>query len=151
MPNSIPFPKKPLPPLVLIEEEHVTLPRLKQVLDAAFIDSEVDAEGDLFVSEGLDFPVWVALEPDRKALNIYTCIGIRTSDEEALGPVNQLNQGLILAQFHVRDRALWANHWMSIDNGLQARQFVLTLRRFATIFQEATEHACAKALFADPS
>lgn len=151
MSNSIPFPKKPLPPLVLIEEEHVTLPRLKQVLDAAFVDSEIDAEGDLFVSQGLDFPTWVALEPDRKALNIYTCIGIRTSDADAFGAVNELNRSLILAQFHVKDRALWANHWMSVDNGLQARQFVLTLRRFATIFMEATEHACAKALFADPT
>ena len=129
----------------------MTLPRLKQVLDAAFVDSEIDAEGDLFVSQGLDFPTWVALEPDRKALNIYTCIGIRTSDADAFGAVNELNRSLILAQFHVKDRALWANHWMSVDNGLQARQFVLTLRRFATIFMEATEHACAKAMFADPT
>ncbi|RTL61834.1 MAG: hypothetical protein EKK41_26465 [Hyphomicrobiales bacterium] len=151
MSNSIPFPKKPLPPLALIEEEHVTLPRLKQVLDSAFIDSEIDTEGDLFVSQGLDFPIWVALEPDRKALNIYTCVGIRISDARAFSAVNELNQGLILAQFHVKDRALWANHWMSIDNGLLARQFVLTLRRFATIFQEAMDHPCAKELFADPS
>ncbi len=149
MSNSIPFPKKPLPPLALIEEDQVTLGRLKQILDAAFIDSEIDAEGELFISQGLDFPIWVALEPDRKSLNIYTCVGMRKSDAEALEAVNQLNQRLIIAQFHVKDRALWANHWMSIDTGLLSRQFVLTLRRFATIFQQAMEDKCAAGLFAE--
>lgn len=150
MPNAIPFPTKPLPPLAFIDEGQVSLDRLKQILDSAFIDSEIDSEGELFINQGLDFPVWVALESDRKSLNIYTCVGIRKTDEQALPVVNQLNQGLILAQFHVKDRALWANHWMSIDTGLLARQFVLTLRRFATIFQEAMAHKCAQGLFNDP-
>ncbi len=150
MSNAIPFPKKPLPPLAFIDEDQITLGRLKQILDAAFIDSEIDGEGELFINQGLDFPVWVALENDRKSLNIYTCVGIRKSDDDAANVVNRLNQGLILAQFHVKDRALWANYWMSVDTGLLSRQFVLTLRRFASIFQQAMEHKAAQGLFNDP-
>jgi len=150
MSNAIPFPNKPLPPLAFIDEGQITLDRLKQILDSAFIDSEIDSEGELFINDGLDFPVWVAIENDRKSLNIYTCVGIRKSDEEAVAVVNQLNRSLILAQFHVKDRALWANYWMSIDTGLLARQFVLTLRRFATIFEEAMAHKSAQGFFNDP-
>lgn len=149
MSNAIPFPVKPLPPLAFVDEGQITLDRLKQILDAAFIDSEIDSEGELFINDGLDFPVWIGLEPDRKSLNIYTCVGIRRSDADAVPVVNLLNQRLILAQFHVKDRALWANYWMSIDTGLLSRQFVLNLRRFATIFQQATEADYAQSLFSE--
>lgn len=139
MADPIPFPKNPLPPVALIEEEQVSANRLKQVLDAAFIDSEIEPEGDLYISDGLDFPIWVSLDRDRKLINPYTCIGIRVQgDSQDFQLVNELNKKLIVVKFHVHDGALWGNTWITYDSGIFARQFVMSLRRFAKIFQQAT-------------
>lgn len=148
MADPIPFPKSPLPPLALIEEEHVCVTRLKQVLDAAFVDSEIEPEGDLYINDGLDFPIWVSIDPDRKLINPYTCIGIRIpGGDQEFKQVNELNKKLIVVKFHVHDGALWGNSWITYDNGISARQFVTFLRRFAKIFQQATNEPCMAGFF----
>lgn len=148
MADPIPFPKSPLPPLGLIEEGQVCTDRLKQVLDAAFIDCEVEPEGDLYISDGLDFPIWISLDRDRKLINAYTCIGIRMpAGDQDFKQVNELNKKLIVVKFHVHDGALWGNTWFTYDSGISARQFVTSLRRFAKIFQQATNEPCMAALF----
>ena len=148
MADPIPFPKSPLPPLSMIEEAQVSITRLKQVLDGAFIDCEIEPEGDLYISHGLDFPIWISQDRERKLLNPYTCIGVR---ELALGgahaELNELNKKLIMAKFHLHDGALWGNTWITYDGGLLPRQFVTVLRRFANVFLQATNEPCVAHFF----
>ncbi len=50
----------------IIAEEEVTIPRLSSVLDAAFIDHEIDDDGDIYITDGVDFPLWIGLLSDQK-------------------------------------------------------------------------------------
>lgn len=147
MADPIPFPKTPLPPASMIEEAQVSITRLKQVLDGAFIDSEIEPEGDLYISQGLDFPIWVSLDRERKLLNPYSCIGVRQPAQAGYLELNDLNKKLIMAKFHLHDGALWGNTWITYDGGLLARQFVMVLRRFANVFLQATNEACMAEFF----
>lgn len=139
MGEPIAFPRDRLPALVIIEDEHVRSDRLLQVLESIFVDGEIDGDGDVYVSSGLDFPVWISVDTSRKYVNIFTCIGIRdVGVEAAAAAANDLNKRLFLVKFHTDAQALWGNAWISYDGGLSVRQFVRTLRRFATVFQQAT-------------
>ena len=70
MSNIIPF-LPGLSPSVIAEEE-VTIPRLSSVLDAAFIDHEIDDDGDIYVTDGVDFPLWIGVLSDRKLAVLFT-------------------------------------------------------------------------------
>jgi hypothetical protein len=59
MSNVIPF-LSGLSPSIIAEDE-VTIPRLSSVLDAAFIDHEIDDDGHIYVSDGVGFPLWIEL------------------------------------------------------------------------------------------
>jgi hypothetical protein len=71
MSNVIPF-LSGLSPSIIAEEE-VTIPRLSSVLDAAFIDHEIDDDGHIYVSDGVEFPLWIVLLSQRELLNLFTC------------------------------------------------------------------------------
>jgi hypothetical protein len=57
----------------IIPEEEVTIERLSSVLDAAFIDHEVDDDGQIYVSAGVEFPLWTELLNKRELLSCFTC------------------------------------------------------------------------------
>jgi hypothetical protein len=49
----------------VIQEAEVTVERLRSLLETAVIDVEFDEEGDLYLTGGIDFPMWVCVDPDR--------------------------------------------------------------------------------------
>ena len=59
MSNVVPFLSRLSPSI--IPEEDVTISRLSAILEAAFIDHEVDESGDLCVTDGLEYPLWVTI------------------------------------------------------------------------------------------
>jgi hypothetical protein len=57
----------------VLDENHVTIETLKEILDAAHHDCEVMVDGTLCMS-GTDLPrpVWITINPDRKHLTFST-------------------------------------------------------------------------------
>ena len=134
MTNIIPF----TPGLAsdTIAEDEVTIARLSGLLEAAFIDHTIDDDGDIYVTDGVDFPLWVQIETDRKLLDLFTCYSV--DDQQAadwVNRVNDMNCKIIVPQFCYRGDAVWANYWMTYDGGLSVRQFVKMLRAFSGAFQ----------------
>ena len=70
MSNVIPFLPGLAPPT--IAEEDVTISRLSSVLDAAFIDHEIDDDGHIYVTDGIEFPLWIEVLKNRKLVNLFT-------------------------------------------------------------------------------
>ena len=70
MSNVVPF-LSGLKPRLLPEEE-VTISRLSAILESAFIDHEIDETGDLFVTDGLEYPLRVAIDAAGKFLHLFT-------------------------------------------------------------------------------
>ena len=62
----------PLVSSTLVREEEVTIGRLSSLLTSCFIDHEEDEEGDLFLHEGLSFPIWVSDGPESSSISTPT-------------------------------------------------------------------------------
>ena len=114
----------------------------------SFIDTEFDEEeGGLLVEDTLDWPVWIAIDPDEKLVILKSCrvADIFANWPEALTWVNAANTRMALVQFHIAAGRIWGHHWMSYVDGLNIRQLIKTLRRFSNGFKEAVmiepEHA----------
>ena len=119
-----------------IAEDEVTIARLSGVLEAAFIDHRIEDDGDIYIWDGVDFPLWITIETDRKLLELFTCYSV--DDQQAadwVNRVNDMNCKIMVPQFCYRCDAVWANYWMTYDGGLSVRQFVKMLRAFSGAFQ----------------
>ncbi len=134
MTNIIPF----TPGLAsdTIAEDEVTIARLSGLLEAAFIDHCIDDDGDIYITDGVDFPLWVQIETDRKLLELFTYYSV--DDKQAadwLSRVNDMNWETVVSQFSYCRDAIWGHCWMTYDGGLSVRQFVKMLRAFSGAFQ----------------
>ena len=123
----------------ILEEADITVERLRSLLETAVIDVELDEEGDLYLTgSGVEFPIFVRLDSDRKMIQLFTYIRkIATDDATAALRLNDLNTTFALGQFHLLDDAIYSRHCVSFDGGLLPRQFVKTVRKFAGSFRES--------------
>ena len=127
----------PGPPI--LEEADITVERLRSLLETAVIDVELDEEGDLYLTgSGVEFPIFVRLDSDRKMIQLFTYIRkIATDDATVALRLNDLNTTFALGQFHNLEDAIYSRHGVSFEDGLLPRQFVKIVRKFAGSFREA--------------
>jgi hypothetical protein len=110
----------------ILQEAEVTVDRLRSLLETAVIDVELDDESDLYLTgSGVDFPIWVRLDSDRKMIQLFTYIRKTATDAATLAlRLNDMNTSFALGQFHHLDDAIYSRHGVSFDGGLLPRQFV---------------------------
>ena len=142
MSNIIPF-IHGLTPATIAEEE-VTTTRLSALLDTAFIDHRIDEDGDVYVTDGVDFPLWISIETRRKLVVLFTYCSIDDRERNWLAEVNDLNGQIAVPQFAYRENAIWGSHWISYDGGLNVRQFVKMLRIFSGAFRTGLQECGGK-------
>jgi hypothetical protein len=103
----------------------------------------MDRDGDLYVTDGLDFPSWVRLPEDEKLIIFVTYQKIDDPDEEDwLARMNEVNHKTPLVQFHWCGNAIFGHYAMSYEGGLNGRQFIKMLRRFSSTFAHGALLAC---------
>ena len=137
MSNVVPL----VPPAThLIPEDQVTPLRLSYILSATYTDHLVEDEGDIYISDGVAFPLWLRVDVEAKLIVMFTYIEAE-SDAPAswLSKVNELNASIILPQFWYRDGCLWGRDWLTYDGGLSTRHLIKMLKRFAGAFRTAVE------------
>jgi T3SS (YopN, CesT) and YbjN peptide-binding chaperone 1 len=118
-------------------ESEVSIKRLKEVLDAAMIDNEIDDDGDLAINDE-PAAIWVSLVESTKFILLHTFVATEhVGREEGIARANALNQKLILNRFSFGNERLAADFWIFYGDGINARQFVKNVRRFSAVFREA--------------
>ena len=118
-------------PLLIIPEDRVTLHELKCALDSLFMGSEF-RDGTLFIVEGIDVVCSVNLETDWKNIRTLSVFEHRGPRSKVMEKINELNGEVIFARFRcVGDESISADFFSSYEGGLNVRQFVIQLRRFA--------------------
>ena len=124
-------------PAATISEEEVSIPRLASILEAAVIDYVIDKDGDLYASDGLEFPAWIEVTKEHKLITFMTYIRPDVVEgRDWLKRVNDMNRTIVGVQFHWGEEGVvGGSNWMSYDGGLNVRQFVKMLRRFAGGFR----------------
>jgi hypothetical protein len=53
-------------------EDHVSLDWLKDLFSRAYFKASIDGDGDLYLTDGLDFPIWVTLDEEHKLIWFFT-------------------------------------------------------------------------------
>ena len=130
----------PNTPAAVICEDEVTIARLMSFLDAAVIDSEIDEDGDIYVSDGLSFPCWIDVLKEKKMISFFTYYAPESLEgQDWFEVLNDMNTNVVVVQFSWNGKAVWGQYWMSYDGGLNVRQFIKMLRNFSGAFRAGIE------------
>jgi len=129
---------------VLIPEDHISIGRLSDLLNSAYIDHIIDDSGDIYVTDGVPFPVWISIDPDAKLILMSTFFEPEAEVTiDWLTKVNQLNTSIMVSQFSYAEGCLWGRYWITFNGGLNVRHFIKMLRRFAGAFRAGVEDVTA--------
>jgi len=125
----------------VLREDEVSTETIKRLFEQAFFKTKLDKDGDLYITDGLDFPIWVIVDEEQKLIR-FTTWARRDADSKESRPYSEtdsnfLNQRIILPSFHV-DQAdnprLFASYFISYDEGVIDSHIVNLARRFAGAF-----------------
>lgn len=123
----------------IITPENVSKEYLKSLLDAAFMETSYDNEGDILVKDRVRCFVLPNLER-KDRIQLLTLFGFEpnASELEKLRAVNRINNEYIIVRASLTKNNLMAFTWdLPITGGLPAKTFVQAVKRFCSIPQEA--------------
>ena len=97
---------------------------------------KIDADGDIYITEGLEFPIWVSIDDEQRLIRMFTFV---SWDVDAHSPItengaNHLNATIILPAFYVRKGEpgkLYAHYFMSYSDGVIDSHIINLARRFS--------------------
>ena len=123
-------------PATIIPEEAVSIAALNELFRRAFFKTKIDDEGDIYITAGLEFPIWVRVDAERKLITFFTFMHRDLNEHppftEALA--NHLNATVTLPSFYVvasePDR-LYATYHASYEDGIIESHVVGMVRFFA--------------------
>ena len=121
----------------LIPEEEVSVEALDGLFRRAFFKARVDEDGDLYVTDGLELPIWIRVEAERKLLRFFTFIERDQDPPSTAELANRLNTSVVLPVFYVSAEEpgrLSANHFLSFEDGIIDSHVIRLARRFAGAF-----------------
>ena len=123
----------------VISEAEVSTESVEALLQQAFYKTHIDEDGDVYVMDGLDFPIWVSVDEGRKLIRFFTFARRDAEDGPPFteASANYLNANVTLPSFYVeasRAERLCANYFLSYEDGLIDSQFIGLMRRFSGAF-----------------
>ena len=104
--------------------------------ERAFFKTRIDEDGDLYVTGGLEFPIWIRVDENRKLITFltYVCRALTGHPPFTEALENRLNATVILPSFYVvasePDR-LYATYHASYEDGMLESHVVGMARFFA--------------------
>jgi len=120
-----------------ITAENVSRNKIKEIFDAAFMESSFDEDGDIKVIERCK--CFVRVDKERRRINLLTLFGFKSgvSEFEKLQCANMINSSYIMARASVKGDVLAFTYDICLDGGVSASQVVKTVKRFCSIPHEA--------------
>ncbi len=123
----------------MITTENVSKELVQAIFEAAFIDTEIDSDGDLIVKP-TRFNCWIFVPDSKNFVRLFT--GFRMNDdasqEAKLEFTNKVNDMYILVRaFLTRTGRVQFDYYLPIGEGLHPKTLILTARRFMDVVAEA--------------
>ncbi len=124
----------------IISKVEITTERLSEVLGSAYMENVIDDDDHIYVTGGVDFPMWIALQKASSIIRIFTYVPFRdedVSDDLAFALVNRMNRHYIPNQVYRVDNALYSAYSIFPVDGISERAFVEAVRRCSSAFTAA--------------
>jgi len=121
----------------IITPDNVTKELIKSILEAAYMSVTIDKDGDLMVTEQIKCFVFPSKE--KRVITLLTGFGFKSSASEAdkLLLVNKINTEYLMVSCFYVGSGLRFQHDICLDGGVNAKNIVMTLKRFCSIPQAA--------------
>jgi len=118
----------------VMNEDDVSTEALLQLLRRAFLKAKIDDDGDVYITDGLDFPIWVSVDIDQRLIRFFTFMRRDEGSPFTAAEANHANATVVLPTFHVRcdhkDR-LASHYFMTFADGVIDMHVITAARRFA--------------------
>ena len=118
-------------PTQWISAKEISLDRILSVFQNAYIDAEIDEDGDLCVRTENGIKVLISVNDANALLHFVAIYGLREDASEAqkLGFVNRLNDEIILVRFSVaNENTLVADYYLPYGQGVSPFHIVSVVR-----------------------
>ncbi len=123
----------------LIPEGEVSVERIKKLFEQAFFKAELDDDGDIYIKEGLELPIWVTINSEQSMIKFFTFIG--RYDDDEMPPFkdkdsNDLNKRIVLPSFYTFEdnQRVFGNYFMTYADGVVDSHIINMARRFSSAF-----------------
>lgn len=123
----------------LITPENLSKEMLKSVLDAAFMETSYDKDGDLKVKDECNCFVFPN-EEHKDRVQLFVMFGFKsgTSELQRLQAVNRINTEYIIVRAAISNNDVLRFTWdIPIAGGITKKAFVLAVKRFCSIPHDA--------------
>jgi len=118
----------------IINEDDVSTAALLQLFRRAFLKAKIDDDGDVYITDGLDFPIWVSVDTEQRLIRFFTFMEREEARPFTETAANYANATVVLPTFHVRcDRKdrLSSHYVMTFADGVIDTHVITAARRFA--------------------
>lgn len=123
---------------MLIPAEEVTNPKVLDVFNQAFMEAEIDADGDVKVMiDGTK--LFFSVTEGKPFLRVFALWGIKQGKTrmQMLELCNRLNDHMIMVRFCIpdstREPAMYADHFTMLAGGITPQEIVEIARRFVSV------------------
>lgn len=112
---------------------------IKKVLDEAHFETEIDSDGDIYISEGLEFPCWVGINLENETLRIMTYAVLQDDADElqSLQLANRINTKFFPNVVAINDGKLESYYHVILDQSMSEKHLITILRRCSSSFVNA--------------
>lgn len=129
-----------------LEPSEITIEGLAESFNAAAIGCEIETDShELFLSEGLKYPVWLRLDEENKRIKIFTFIDAREgiSRDDLFAFAHKLNNEYVTVRYSVMiyedddNTYLNGTYFIYTAFGIIVPQLIHTVKNFSDIFIDA--------------
>ncbi len=122
-----------------LTSETITPQKIKDIFEAAFIDVQLDSDGDVVVRDR--FNVFLIIGQSRDFLQLAAFFGAKEgrTDEARLRFANRVNDELMMVRAAVtRTGRFCFDYYLPLAEGIEPRTLVVEVRRFQEIISAAS-------------
>ena len=139
MAANAPASETPSKALKTMPEADVSLKKVQEIFDAAYLKTEIDKEGDLKIDDD-GVKTFVRVDPARKLITFFTAWGFKASSPEVkkLQLLNTLNNEVIFVRFSMPQPAtLWCDYQFLYDGGMTPHTLISNYKQFVRVASSA--------------
>lgn len=118
---------------------------LIEFLENAAIGNEVDEDDDLYLTDGIDFPIWINCNHEEEFLFMYSMIPMNNIPfEQAIAFANDCNTNLVMPAFYIMkdedgDLSLRASYYLFYNGAPTPRSVIYAVKRFSGAVKASAE------------
>lgn len=120
----------------LIAEKDVSLAQLQAVFESAFVENDVDDDGDLYIRTENGTKIFVSLDERNRLVRFTALYGLReeAGEEDKTTLANTLNDNIVFVRFSATSRsALVCDYYLPYNGAVSPLHIVTVTRLFNRI------------------